>query len=146
MQQDQKKNKKNIKSRSCCYSVTVSQLWQNGLFVYDNISLEHPTPNGCFILNNASRSLGVLLSASGVFKGNARRDGAWEANSSSTHLSPHKGFHGNQRAHSKVMRQPIIVHRDLADPIKVVSLASVLRVCANVNAKPSEMDKMQPHV
>lgn len=72
--------------------------------------------------------------------GNARRDGAWEADSSSTHLSAHEGFHGNQRARSKVMRQPIIVCRDLADPIKVVFLASVLRVCANISAQPSETD------
>lgn len=72
--------------------------------------------------------------------GNARRDGAWEADSSSTHLSAHEGFHGNQSARSKVMRQPIIVHRDLADPIKVVFLASALRVCANISAQPSETD------
>lgn len=68
-----------IISRSCCYSVTMSQLWQNGLFVYSNISLQHPTPNSCFILNNASGSLGELLSASGESLRGARRDGAWEA-------------------------------------------------------------------
>lgn len=71
-------------------------------------AIAHRPSEGCFILNNAPQSHSVLLSASSVVGREVWQDSVGGQLWLQSSVSAQARFHGNNKVHSKVMKQPII--------------------------------------
>lgn len=87
----------------------IQKAWPScGGMAYLCTAIAHRPSEGCFILNNAPQSHSVLLSANGTVRRGVWQDSVGGQLWLQSSVSARARFHGNNKVHSKVMKQPII--------------------------------------